>query len=260
MRFARAALGPVLVVVAVVAVQSLLHGRVPAAISGLAVVAAALAVYLFHARYVERRDPLELATQRLPWFASGTLLGAGLIAAVILSLAGLGVYRVQGLAPYPIDLAGAIALALSSGVVEEILFRGYLFRWLSRWSPWAALLVTSAIFGFAHGHNPHATLFSSVAIALEAGVLLGAAYWLSGNLWFPIGIHAGWNFAEGTIFSTPVSGMQAPGFIAGTLSGPPLLTGGAFGVEASIVAVALCTLAGGAMLALCVVRRARPVA
>src|SRR5471030_2266301 len=80
-----------------------------------------------------------------------------------------------------------------------------------------------------------ATIGSSVAIALEAGILLGAAYALTGRLWLPIGLHLGWNFAEGSIFGMAVSGGSQKGsLITGELHGSNLLTGGVFGPEASI--------------------------
>jgi hypothetical protein len=60
-------------------------------------------------------------------------------------------------------------------------------------------------------------------------------------LWFPIGLHAGWNFSEGSIYGLSVSGFTAKGALTqGTLTGPAILTGGAFGPEASIIAVVLC--------------------
>jgi len=71
--------------------------------------------------------------------------------------------------------------------------------------------------------------------------LLGAAYALTGRLWLPIGLHLGWNFAEGSIFGMAVSGGSQKGsLITGELHGSNLLTGGVFGPEASIVAVVVC--------------------
>jgi hypothetical protein len=82
---------------------------------------------------------------------------------------------------------------------------------------------------------------SAVAIA---GLLLGAAFALTGRLWLPIGIHIGWNFAEGSLFGTAVSGGQLGGsVIVGKLSGPDILTGGRFGPEASIVTIVVLLMA-----------------
>ncbi|HEX4861358.1 MAG TPA: CPBP family intramembrane glutamic endopeptidase, partial [Rhizomicrobium sp.] len=91
-----------------------------------------------------------------------------------------------------------------------------------------------------HLGNHGATLTSAAAIALEAGILLGVCYMAVRNLWLPIGLHFGWNFAESGIFGSIVSGNAFKGVFATTMTGPELLTGGAFGPEASVVAVAVC--------------------
>jgi membrane protease YdiL (CAAX protease family) len=139
-------------------------------------------------------------------------------------------------------LAGALISALAGAVLEETIFRGFLFRLVAGLGGnWTALTLTSALFGLAHIGNHGATLASSTAIAVEAGILLGAAYAASGSLWLPIGIHAGWNFAEGSVFGMAVSGhARRAAWIVGELHGPDWLTRGAFGPEASIAAVLVC--------------------
>src|SRR5208282_5269268 len=145
-------------------------------------------------------------------------------------------------------LAAFVAIVLDAAA-EEILFRGFLFRTLrDLWGVGLAVTVSAIGFGAIHAFNPGATPVSAVAIALEAGVLLALAYAASESLWFPIGIHAGWNFAEGTIFGTFVSGnVLHTSLFRGVLHGDPILTGGLFGPEASIVAVVVC-LAASALL------------
>ena len=97
---------------------------------------------------------------------------------------------------------------------EELLFRGILFRWIEEFGgSWAALIVTSVLFGAAHLVNPNATYIAAVGIAVEAGVMLGAAYMLTRSLWFPMGIHAAWNFTQGEIFDIPVSGTPMHGLV-----------------------------------------------
>jgi hypothetical protein len=97
---------------------------------------------------------------------------------------------------------------------------------------------------------------STVAIALEAGALLGVTYAASRSLWLPMGLHFGWNFTEGGVFGTAVSGGQSHGLIESVLSGPTLVTGGAFGPEASVIALAVC-LAATAVTGLWTVRHGR---
>ena len=78
--------------------------------------------------------------------------------------------------------------------------------------------------------------------------MLAAAYVLTRRLWLAIGIHAAWNFTQGGIFSVPTSGIRMNGLFVGSLNGPTWLSGGAFGAEASVVAVALCTALGLGLL------------
>ena len=120
------------------------------------------------------------------------------------------------------------------------MFRGVLFRWIDeKWGFAAALIVSSLLFGLVHIANENATLWSSIAIAIEAGLLLGAAYKWAGTLWLPIGIHWAWNFAQGNIFGFAVSGEKAgESLLQARIEGAGWLTGGAFGAEASVVAVA----------------------
>jgi membrane protease YdiL (CAAX protease family) len=251
--------GPVLLVAALAGVQILTMKHLSKTNEVLLNLAVLLVVYSLHARFIERRVAVELSLRRLPELVYGALLGTGLIAAVMLVLTLVGVYHLHGLVTTPVDLPGAAITVLTAATLEELIFRGYFFRWLSRWNVWGAIGVTSLFFGLAHLANPHASLLAAVAIAVEAGVLLGAAYWLSGNLWFPIGMHMGWNYAEGPLFNVPISGTAVHGLVRGSFSGSPLLTGGEFGIEASLVALAICGAVGFAMLWLCVRRHAIPV-
>ena len=196
--------------------------------------------YIGYVRLVERRRASELAGKgALRETGAGIAVGAGLLAASITSIAVLGYYEVTGSNPASVILP-TLAMAIASGYVEEVLFRGVLFRIVEEsLGTWIALAFTSLLFGFAHIMNPNATLFSSFAIAMEAGVLLGAAYVLTRRLWLAVGIHFAWNFTQGGIFGVRMSGITVDGLLESQLSGPMLLSGGEFGVEASIFALAL---------------------
>ena len=67
---------------------------------------------------------------------------------------------------------------------------------------------------------------------------------LTRNLWLPIGLHAAWNFTQGGIFGVPVSGLPDHGLIDSTLRGPEILSGGPFGLEASVIALVIASAAG----------------
>ncbi len=240
--FLRGFLDLVIAVGASASLMLLLRGRVPDWLGLSAGAALLLALYLLGNHWIERRKPAELYTRRgVHQFATGLALGIALFASVMGVLAISGAYHPTGWNSAR-TLAPGLLLAFLDAVFEEIVFRGFLFRLFAAvGGNWTALALTAALFGLAHQSNPHATLASSAAIAIEAGILLGAAYAASGSLWLPIGIHAGWNFAEGSIFGMAVSGNNfSHGLLAGNLHGPTILTGGPFGPEASLVAVIVC--------------------
>jgi membrane protease YdiL (CAAX protease family) len=189
----------------------------------------------------------------------GVAIGFAVMALAVGVAAILGVYRIVGPGDASRLVLELVTVAIMPGFMEELLFRGILFRWLEEFGgSWAALAITSALFGLAHIMNPNATWFSSFAIAVEAGVLLGGAYMLTRSLWLAMGMHAGWNFTQGEIFDVPVSGIDEHGLVQAKLSGPPLLSGGTFGLEASLIALVIATGLGGNLVVLAV-RRGRLV-
>lgn len=177
----------------------------------------------------------------------GMGLGAGLLifSLAVAVAAVFGVYRITGPGDASDLLPALIGPTLFAAVSEELIFRGILFRWIEDFGgSWMALLLTSALFGAAHLHNPNSSVIAAVGIAFEAGVMLGAAYMLTRSLWMPMGLHAAWNFTQGEIFDIPVSGTNVHGFVTARLTGNPLLTGNGFGLEASLIAIVIATLFG----------------
>lgn len=218
-------------------------------IFGPAVAAIAMVAYVLYVRTVEKRRPIhELRLQAMPaQLTAGLATGAALFGATMLVLWLLGVAEIgpgHGWSGFLLALLGSTGAAFS----EEILFRAIVFRILSGWlGDLAALAISAALFGLLHAGNPGATVVSSAAIALEAGILLGAAYMVTRQIWLPIGLHLAWNLTEGGVFGASVSGTEVPGLLSSHFAGDPLLTGGDFGPEASAVAVIVC-LAAAALL------------
>jgi membrane protease YdiL (CAAX protease family) len=185
---------------------------------------------------------------------AGLAAGTAIFSVIVAVAAALGFYQVTGRGGIDTIWEPLAVEALIAGFTEELLFRGILFRYIEKMAgSWVALALTSALFGLAHIFNPGATWFSSLAIAVEAGILLGAVYMLTRRLWAVMGLHAGWNFTQGWIFGLPVSGGHGGlGLLNGRLTGPELMTGGPFGLEASLPAVAVATAAGLAILAVAI--------
>ncbi|HET7620613.1 MAG TPA: type II CAAX endopeptidase family protein [Gemmatimonadaceae bacterium] len=209
------------------------------------------AAYIAYVHYVEGRAASEFApTGAVKELAVGALIGAAIFSAAIAVLFAGGWYGVTGTNPWTAALPSLLAAA-GAAYVEELIVRGILFRNLEEMlGSWLALGITALLFGLAHLANPNATLIGAIAIALEAGILLGAAYMATRRLWLAIGIHFAWNFTQGGIFGVAVSGVASNGLLRGELRGPSLLTGGAFGVEGSVVAVVVCLAAALPLLTL----------
>jgi membrane protease YdiL (CAAX protease family) len=110
------------------------------------------------------------------------------------------------------------------------------------------VILSALIFGFLHIWNPNATLFSSVSIALTAGVILAMLYVITRRLWVPIGLHIGWNLTLGGVYGAPVSGGEPGGIVVSDFTGPDWLTGGAFGPEASIITLCVFSLFGAYLI------------
>lgn len=227
-----------------------------AALRGVLIALSAVLAYKGFMRWIERAPDAQLAlpgaARELGWGLLAGFLLFNTIADIVMALGGFTVLGLRGIG----QLWAMLGMAIFSGVLEEVLFRGLILRHLERLTgTWGALALTSAFFGAAHLGNDNATWFAAFAIALEAGLLLGAAYLLTRRLWLAIGIHAAWNFTQGWVFSVPVSGSEPPlGMLITRTTGPDWLTGGAFGLEASVVAMVVATLAGVAMMWI-VVRR-----
>lgn len=216
----------------------------------------AMAIYWAYGHYIERREVKELSLPGMfrEW-AVGAGVGASLYTGCVVILMVLGIYRIDGLNPWAY-LTPAIAMAIKSGIFEELLFRGVLFRSVEdMFGSWVSIVVSSLIFGFLHLLNPEATIGGAVYISIEAGLLLAAAYMVTRRLWLCMGFHMAWNYVQSAVFSGTVSGGVAdPGLIRDTIVGPDLLTGGSFGMEQSIFALVLCTSAGAILLRMAIRR------
>ncbi|UTT58132.1 CPBP family intramembrane glutamic endopeptidase [Cellulosimicrobium cellulans] len=222
----------------------------------LPVLGAALSVVVYRVvmRFLARRRTPEIAARRaVPEALLGAALGLGFMAVSAAVVTALGGYTFR---VADVDLlavvAPILAVTVGAAVVEELVFRGLALQALERLlGSWVALAVTAGFFGLTHLFNPGATPWSALAIAIEAGGLLGAAFLWRRNLWFVIGLHLAWNAAV-ALLGIPVSGHAAPGLLVADVSGPSVLTGGAFGIEGSLVTVTL-----GALIAVPLLVRAR---
>jgi membrane protease YdiL (CAAX protease family) len=213
------------------------------ALSALPILAVILTASLIMGR-IERR---KLAQYGLPWkrpfpktFWVGLLWGFLAISAVLFVMFLFHGFRIRS-----VDTHGSV-LALSTvewtlaflavGFSEEFTYRGYLqFTLTTGTGFWPAALLTSILFALVHIGNSGESLFGLVQVA-EFGLMACLALQRTGNLWWPIGFHAAWDWGQTFFYGVPDSGLKAShNFLHSEFRGPNWLTGGSTGPEASVL-------------------------
>lgn len=221
-------------------------------ISGLIVTALILVLYSTLYKFYERRAITELSTAGLGKnLFMGIVIGVASQSLTIFVIILSGGFSMLSINSFT-SILPAITMAFTAAISEEILIRGILFRHLEeKLGSYIALAISALIFGALHLANPNSSLVAGIGIALQAGVLLGAAFIYSKNLWFPIALHFAWNFTQSGIFGARTSGNEmSKSFLTTKIEGSEIITGGEFGPEGSIQATLFCLIAAIALMAL----------
>ena len=217
------------------------------ALFGIVAAVVACNAYNLYARFLAKRETGELAPRGVRGLVYGLGFGAALIGIVVAILAGTG--QAQLSAGGSFALAGLPGVAIIAGAFEELVARGVVLRNLENvFGSFAAIALSAVLFAVLHVGNPHWTPLSIAAVGIEGGVMLGAVYIATRSLWWTFGIHAAWNFTQTGLFGIADSGHPGQGLLHTELVGPAWLTGGAFGIEASAVSVALCAIVAAGFL------------
>ncbi|AQL44507.1 hypothetical protein BV210_07490 [Halorientalis sp. IM1011] len=190
----------------------------------------------------------------LPTLLFGVGVAAGWVTVTGTFVTTSDAYLAFGDASVPVALLSVLVFFLGVAVSEELFVRGYLLtnlaealagfeRVAGRHAITVATLATAGLFGVLHAGNPNATLLSITNITLF-GVLLGFCYVWTSRLGIAVGVHLTWNAVVGAVYGFPVSGLTVGVTVLETeTTGPPLLTGGAFGPEGGLL-VLLALVAG----------------
>jgi len=203
-------------------------------------------------------------SRKLPRFFAGLAWGVVCLSLLVLTLdkAGLLVIDRRLLFGGEALRYGAIWLLgfLLVGLFEEYLMRGYLqytlaralsglFQWVfkTRHSAalgfWTSAVILSILFGLGHKSNPGESPIGLLSAGL-VGMVFCFSLWRTGSLWWAIGFHASWDWAQSFLYGVADSGMMAQHHLLATHPvGKPLLSGGATGPEGSILIVAVLALA-----------------
>ncbi len=241
-----------------------LSGGVTTTLGYACAAAATLLAYVVMVRRADRRSLLSAGLTARGLFSEtgiGLLIGGGVFSVVMGMMRAVGVYHIGGVNPHFRPLV-PLLLFLFLAVFQEVAVRGYIFQTLERrWGSSVALAGSTAFFGLAHlgssvdGLTTAQWLVGPAFISVETGLLFTAAYLLTRRLWLPIGIHWGWNFFESSIYgaaNTGSWGSEPNTLFSDRFTGPFLLTGGAFGPEASLICLVIGAYAGILLLRLAI--------
>lgn len=198
---------------------------------------------LFFLVYIDRTSAKDLG---LTISGRGRDIIAGLAWASVLYFIGfttmylLGAVSITEINPNPGVLILSFITFFCASVTEEVMMRGYVqSRLMTRMNKFLALAIASVIFAILHLSNPNIGFFPLINLFL-AGIMLGAAYMYTQNLWFPIALHLAWNWIQGPVLGFEVSGTNTfPTMLSLQFSRENIINGGAFGFEGSIICTIL---------------------
>jgi membrane protease YdiL (CAAX protease family) len=208
---------------------------------GLLFFVTALAAWIMS--LIERRKwgqyglPLRHAFRQDFWI--GLVIGFLAISAALFGIFLFRGFHLTGIATHGQELVKAIMAwsitFLLVGLAEEFSFRGYLQYTLTTGIGfWPTAILLSVSFGAAHYSNPGESQGGLLSVVFF-GLLFCFVLLRRGNLWWAVGFHAGWDWGQTFFYGVPDSGIPPyHNFFNSTFSGPPWLTGGTVGPEASI--------------------------
>jgi membrane protease YdiL (CAAX protease family) len=201
--------------------------------------------------------------RKLPHFFAGLAWGVSFLSLLVFTLWKTGLLVIDGRLLFGNDVLryGAVWLVgfLLVGLLEEYLTRGYLQYTLTRglaaiyqWAFktrhsqalgfWTAAAIFSLLFGFGHGKNPGESPIGLLAAGLAAMVFC-LSLWRTGSLWWAIGFHTSWDWAQSYLYGVADSGLMVQHHLLATHpAGKPILSGGATGPEGSLFILAILAL------------------
>ena len=213
----------------------------------------------FRVKVIEKRSLSSIGFNKNNWlkkYSLGFLIGLVMMSIIVLILLLFGYITVE---KNPIQPVGVSAISsvlvilfgwIIQGATEEIVTRGWLLNVLStKYNIGVGLLISSTLFGLMHLTNPNVNYIAVINIIL-VGLFYGLYVIKTNDLWSVCGMHSAWNFAQGNIFGFEVSGLDVSvgSLIDLNLVGNNVITGGAFGPEAGIIATFILLVSIGILL------------
>ena len=210
-------------------------------------------------RFIDKRPFVTLGFASRPAFRDsviGLIIGLGMMTACLAVLYLCGWARTEAGAAFSGSVLGLTGLAMIANTfTQEIMVRGYVQQTIqAKFGVLRGVTISAAFFLALHLGAIQGAILPMISL-FAAGILLGTAYAVSGNLWLPVALHFGWNFLQGPVVGGTVSGQAPPeaGWRLFHLDGPALMTGGSFGIEGGLIAILITML--GTPLVLMLYRR-----
>jgi membrane protease YdiL (CAAX protease family) len=194
-----------------------------------------LAAYYYLFRLYDKRKITELSIKYLfKEMFGGFFFGFFTISLSIFILYILGYYQAISISTdhYSIKFFTVLMFA---ALVEDLFHRGLIVRVCENWLGTNLTLVIAMLVEMQlHIYNPNTNLFS-LSLYLIWGFTMGMMFIYTKRIWLPFFFHLGWNFSQ-PFYGSNLSGLNDMGsIIQSKFNGPELLTGGAFGIENSII-------------------------
>jgi membrane protease YdiL (CAAX protease family) len=196
--------------------------------------------------------------RKVPHFFAGFGWGITCLSLLVLTLWKTGFMVFDGRVLFGSDILGDgavwLLVLLLVGLFEENLTRGYVLYTLTRglaglyqWAFetrhsatlgfWTSAVIFSILFGLGHSNNPGESPIGLLSAGL-GGMVFCLSLWRTGSLWWAIGFHTSWDWAQSFLYGVPDSGLLAQHHLLATHPvGKPILSGGTTGPEGSIFIV-----------------------
>lgn len=241
-----------LVMLVSVIVALFTHGRVGLQVAGITptglilieaplllftAVPALIMARIEHRKFGQYGLPVRFAFGKDFWI--GGIVGFLAISSCLLAIFALHGFHLTGLAIHGSTIVSSIAAwsvtFIVVGLAEEFSFRGYLqYTLTTGLGFWPSAVLLSALFALAHATNPGETKFGLFSVVLF-GLVFCLVLRRTGNLWWAVGFHAGWDWGQTFFYGVPDSGLVPyHNLFNSAFSGPDWLTGGSVGPEASV--------------------------
>jgi len=169
----------------------------------------------------------------------GAVIGFGMFTVCVLAALALGGAKFEGFNQGTLGMVLLmLPFVLFQSLGEEVMFRGYFLTNSTVKCPlWPAAILNGLLFAIGHQSNAGAASFFPVLNLTLVGILLTVLTLRRGNIWAACTLHGLWNYTQGFVYGLPISGQESGGTLLqfSLVDGKPLVTGGVFGVEGSLL-------------------------